>query len=220
ASIQHRKKRSYYHCPNQKVKHTNFGQHMLVAEMDEMFSDLFKNMSLPREIIERTIAKAKEVFRRSHGDLDTKIRELSVHKTRLEDRRNELEVKLLDKVVTDDTYRRQSTDLNNQIRDIDTELAKLQSAKTGNMLEFEQLLKMADNIYAAFQEAPYELKRKYFGLFWEKLTVQDKKIKEAVPSKLFRAVLPLSFATLKTRKPIKENIPVQLVSSSQGWLPG
>jgi hypothetical protein len=43
---------------------------------------------------------------------------------------------------------------------------------------------LARNVYTAYKKAPYDLKRQYLGLFWDKFLVQNKKIVKAIPTKL------------------------------------
>lgn len=57
---------------------------------------------------------------------------------------------------------------------------------------FRQLVMLTRNVHKAYKAAPIQLKRRYLALFWEKIVVEDKKIKEAVPTKAFQELLPVA----------------------------
>jgi hypothetical protein len=50
-------------------------------------------------------------------------------------------------------------------------------------------LLLTRNIYGAYKEAPYEIKRLYLGFFWDGFWVRDKKIVKAKSTKLIETLL-------------------------------
>jgi hypothetical protein len=66
----------------------------------------------------------------------------------------------------------------------------LRERQRGNQVEvIRGTLNLTKNIYDAYTEAPYELKRQYLALFWEKILIQDKHNAKAVPTPLLQALL-------------------------------
>lgn len=82
-----------------------------------------------------------------------------------------------------------------EIEKIDRDLFNLKGDRKDSIEAFEQLLLMARDLHKVYSQAPPSIKRKYIKLFWEKLIVEDRKIKEAVPTRLFQAVLGVSYIT-------------------------
>jgi hypothetical protein len=140
--------------------------------------------------------------------------QLLTHQETLEKRRNSIEIKYSDDQLDFEAYKRQSDKIEVQLVEISKELIELNDTRANNIKEMEQLLLLSRDIYRAFKEAPYELKRNYLGLFWEKIVVKDKEILEATPSLLFQSVLPQSTAKAGHMPAFTS------VRKFKGWLPG
>ncbi len=190
-----KKARAYYHCSTRLFKHSNKGQNIEADQLEDKVADLFEQLQLPDFIVDKIISKARTIIKNSHSDIDIRRKLMESRKSKVMDKRNLLERKLLDSIITDDTYIRQSGLLNIEIECIETDLLHLNEDRNDNIKVFEQLIFLARNIHTAYIEAPLDLKRKYLRLFWEKIIVEDRKIKEAVPTKLFQAVLGVSSFT-------------------------
>lgn len=211
ASKQNVRQKDYYHCPAQ---HSKSGQYIPVDDMDLIVRELFRGVQLPDHVIEGTLAEAHRILSETHGDVNEKRRQLLVHQEALVERRDSIEIKYSDDKLTFDAYKRQSDKIESQLSEISKDLIELNDTRANNIQEMEQLLLLSRDIYRAFKEAPYELKRSYLGLFWDKIEVKDKEILEATPSLLFRAVLPESTAKAG-------NIPAfTSVLKFERWLPG
>ncbi len=204
------KHRSYYHCQAQRVKHSNRGQNIETNELEKQVEVLFRHINLPQAVIDRIVAKAREVLRNVHQGIDTKRTLLEANKARMLGKRSLLEAKLLDGVIDDETYKRQSLIISADLGEIELELSTIGTNREENIEIFEKLLLLARNISKAYKDAPLPLKRRYLNLFWEKIIVEDRKIKEAIPTKAFQAIMPEP--SLKA--------PLSQVISFDGWLPG
>jgi site-specific DNA recombinase len=211
ASKQKVRQKDYYHCPAQ---HNKSGQYIPVEEMDKAVKELFQGVQLPDHVIEGTLKEARRILNETHGDVNEKRRQLLVHQKALEDRRDSIEIKYSDDKLTFDAYKRQSDKIEADLTEVSKELISLNDTRANNIQEMEQLLLLSRDIYRAFKEAPYELKRNYLALFWDRIEVKDKKILEATPSLLFQAILPEPTAKAG-------NIPAfTSVLKFSNWLPG
>lgn len=211
ASKQHARNKEYYHCP---AVHNKSGQYIPVEELDLAVEELFKGVQLPEHVIQGTLSEARRILQETHGDIDEKRRQLQVHKTTLIDRRDSIETKYADDKLEHEAYVRQSQKIEEQLAHIATELITLDDTRSNNIHEMEQLLLLSRNIYTAFKDAPFDLKRSYLALFWERFEVKDRQILIATPSRLFQAVLPQSTAKAG-------EIPAfTSVLKFSNWLPG
>lgn len=52
-----------------------------------------------------------------------------------------------------------------------------------------ETLLLARDVYGAYKKAPYEVKRLYLSLFWNKFLIKDKKITKSEPTELIRIFL-------------------------------
>lgn len=184
----HTNKKSYYHCPS--AKHSNKKQNIEVSALEKQVENLFDNLKLPDKFILEIIEKAKEIIGRSHKKVSEERRILNIRKEKLEQRLHNAEIQFADREIPLEVYQRLSRDAEKEIKDVNDELAKLEVGRKENVLLFERLVQMGNNIGNAYREAPEELKRSYLNLFWEEIEVKDRKIKKAVPTKLYTELFP------------------------------
>ena len=142
---------------------------------------------------------------------------MQAHKAVLEARRDRLETKFADDEISYETYKRQLEKTEADLHRIAIDMVRLDGSRGSNIKEMEQLLLLSRDIRKAFAEAPHDLKCTYLTLFWEKIVVKDRRIVEAVPTLLFRAIgpetAPLQEKAGKTPTPSS-------VRNFNGWLPG
>jgi len=187
ASKHHVKQKEYYHCPAQ---HDKTKQYIPVDDMDRIVTELFRGVQLPQHVIDGTLREAKRILAETHFDVDEKRRQLLSHQAILEEKRDKIETKYTDDKLDYEAYKRQSEKIEESLLLISKELIELNDTRSNNIQELEQLLLLSRDIYRAFVKAPFELKRHYMTLFWEKIVVKDREVLEATPTILFQAVLP------------------------------
>ncbi len=231
ASVNARKGKSYYHCPLNRVPHSNAGQNVTVEELDALVGGLLRNVSLTPEAADKIIRYARSVVEQTHSGHDVKRRELSAQQGILEARRSRMETMYLDGAVTEDTYHRQSVEIRGSLENIRLEMTRLELGREANIGTFEQLMRVATNAEEAYQKAPVALKRAYLSLFFEKIVIWDRKIAGASLTLAFKTLLDDYFiydevvgeqtylknsevpALFSTGTTINE------VINSEGWLP-
>ena len=231
ASVNAKKGKSYYHCPLNRVPHSNVGQNVSVEELDVLVGGLLRSVSITAEAAEKVIRNARLLVAQTHSGGDVKRRELLAQQGILEARRSRMETMYLDGAVTEDTYNRQSGEIRESLDKLRLEVTRLELGRESNIGTFEQLMRVATNAEEAYQAAPMALKRVYLSLFFEKIVIWDRKIVGAALTLAFRALLdnyPV-FAEVGANKSYAENneIPVLFgtgttlneVINSEGWLP-
>ena len=193
ASVNDKKGKAYYHCPlNQGHSHTNVGQNVATEVLDAQAEALLEHFSFNLESVDYIISKARGLLAVTHEDVDEKRRELLAQKAKMENRRQQLELKYLDDEVSQEMYRRQSEGLEASLTSLSLELARLDLSRETNIGLFEQLMRMSTDFQAAFASAPPALQRVYLSLCWETIVVQDRQIVEAVPTPLFGMALKMT----------------------------
>jgi len=89
----------YYFCQNCGQSYSK------VDEIEKQVAESFKIIQLPQRLIDKIVAKAKEILNQTHQEVDKDRQLLYARKIGLEKRRNVLETKLLDGVIDNDTYK-------------------------------------------------------------------------------------------------------------------
>jgi hypothetical protein len=149
------------------------------------------------------LERARQLLTDTHGEVDVRIKGLESEHRRILARRNILEKKLMNEVIDDETYKRQHTEIKLEIEAVKKQIQGTDGNRTENIESFEHLLRLARNLEKAYRDAPRDLKRRYLNLFWEKIVVQDKQIKEAVPTLALRVLLPQPVITTSSIDNVK-----------------
>ncbi|MCA9730921.1 MAG: recombinase family protein [Deferribacteres bacterium] len=183
-----KKKKSYYHCSTMQG-HSNRGQNILVQELEREVEKEFKNIQFNQDFINRLTAKVRKIYKEQTDTIAAEKRALNNQKVAIEKKRGVVEIKLLDNVISDQVFKRMHSKLNAELEQIQNKLFDLDAQRQIDIDVIEGVLKLTRNIYKAYKDAPYDLKRQYLGLFWEKFLIQDKEIVEAIPTKYVAALL-------------------------------
>ena len=181
------KKKSYYHCSGD---HSNKKQNVIARDLEARVEQLFEQIQLPQSFVEKLLARAKELLMHTRQDIDGERRQLTLRKIKLENKRDVLEQKLLEGVIDNEVYRRLHDPLVEEIKRIDEMILNLNSDRKSNIDVFEKFLLLARDIGKAYKQAPDQVKRHYLGLFWDRIEVKNRKIKKAVPTKLYQELFP------------------------------
>lgn len=189
-----RKGKSYYHCSS--GKHSNKKQNYDVGKLEKRIVRLFEQIQLPESVVNKLLVRAEEILKETRANIDDDRRLLTLRKVKLEHKRDQLEQKLLEGVISNEVYTRNHQPLEQEIKSIDKQILYSNDDRKANIQVFERFLQLARNIGQAYKDAPDQVKRHYLGIFWDSLEVKDCKIKKAVPTKVYTELFPkYNFAT-------------------------
>jgi len=188
------KKIAYYHCAfkgkrGKEKPHTNKGQNVEVKVLERQVEEKFREIQFSDDFISLVVEKVRKIYKDQKENLEDRKKELLNQKLAVERKRDIAEEKLLDGVISDEDFVRIKQKLNQEFAQIQNQLDEIESQHSFDIEVIEEVLKLTRNIYKAYKTAPYELKRQYLSLFWEKFLVQDKKIIKAIPTALVQALI-------------------------------
>lgn len=161
------------------------------AEIGQVEEDVIKLMSrivLPQRIIGAAVTKAKEILEQTHDTVDRENDQVRKSLQSLDRRRDTLEIKLLEEVITNETYKRQSASISSERETLERQLIRTTDTRQRNIRAFERLLQLARDLPTAYREAPYAVKRQYLSLFFDRIEIDQKRAVKGIPSQLFRAI--------------------------------
>lgn len=191
------KNKEYYHCGSMR-KHSNFGQNIEVSLLEKQVEEQFKTIQFNNKFANLVLRKLKAIYQETHMKIASQIQVLYNQKKGIEAKRDISGQKLLNGVLGDDDFIRLRTKLKAHIDAIQNQIDELNSQKDFDIDVITDVIKLSRNIYKSYKTAPYELKRQYLGLFWDKFLVQDRKIIKAIPSKLIDIFLQEQKVRLST----------------------
>jgi len=187
AEIHAAKCKSYYHCAA-RSKHSNRNQNIEAAGLERQVEEQFRSIQFSPAFIERIMEKLQQV----HASYKTKVmaqkQVLFNQQKAIEAKRDRAEEKLLAGVLSDDAFVRLRTRFNERLAQIQEQIAATNDQRDCDIDVVRQVLNLSRNIYEAYKKAPDGLKRQYLGIFWDRFVVRDRKIVEAVPTELIRAL--------------------------------
>lgn len=215
--IHRAKKKDYYHCGSMRL-HSNRGQNVEVSVLEKEIEDQFQTIQFSHEFSELIISELKARRQEQRKTTSSEKQILHNRKKAIEAKRDKAEDKLLDGVILDADFARLRTKLNDQLAQIQDQMDDLEGHEELDIEAAREILRLSQNIHHAYKMAPYELKRRYLAIFWDKFLVQDKKIVEAIPTELIQALYdeqsvilmsgwrpsPPLIRTLQNRKYMKE----------------
>ena len=204
----------YYYCSIKKFDknfHSNKGQTADIKEIEGQVYEFFKLFKLTPEITEEVLNRAKEILSETHSDIDDMKKRLSLGNITLERQRQALEIKLLNGVISDETYTRQHARLDEEIFKNTQEITKIDIKRIDNTKIFEGLVRLADDVPHAYKISPPEVKMMYLNIFWDHFDIKDREVSKAVPSNAVSALLNEKLIKLKA------NTPAQKVLISKLW---
>lgn len=176
----------YYHCPKREGCPNAYNQ---VGEMENQVKEQFKNIQFSQSFVNLIVKKAKKI-------LDEKRRQITAKRKLYQNKRNSLEIKrsnaedkLLKGVLNDNDFTRIRENIREELGAVEYQLDAIEEQRETKIDEIQEILRFSRNIYDAYDKANYILKRHYLSLFWERFDIKDKKIINAIPTRLFQTLL-------------------------------
>lgn len=182
-----KKNKDYYHCAS-KGKHSNRGQNVEASVLEDQVAEQFRRIQFSDKFAGLVTKKLQALYQEQRGTIDSQRHVLENRKNAIQAKRAKAEEKLLSGVLSDDDFVRLRTKFREELEGIQTRIAELDSQKDYDIDVIQQILRLSRNIYQAYKTAPYELKRQYLGLFWDRFLVQDKRIVRAISTKLIQVL--------------------------------
>lgn len=178
-----RKKKSYYHCAARRV-HSNRYQHVSVSVLEREVEKQFKTLQFSDEFTKRVIDKLRIVHSEQKEEMNSQKHTLYNQKKAIEAKRDKAEEKLLVGVIEDEDFTRLRVKFTAELARIQEQLEELDRKRNIETDFIQEMLRLSQDIREAYMKAPYELKRQYLGLFWNRFLVQNGRIIQAIPTKL------------------------------------
>lgn len=180
--------KEYYHCSAPKRKHSNRGQNVAVEDLEKQVENQFKKIQFSQKFVDIFLERLRIIYHQQKEVIESGKKVLFNQKKAIERKRDKAEEKLLKGVLSDDDFMRMKVNFREELAGIQARIDELDQQKDYDVDVIQEIVKLLHNIYNAYKTAPYELKRQYLGLFFEKFLVQNKKIVEAVPTKIVQVL--------------------------------
>ena len=185
---------SYYHCP-QRIGCSRI-DYIKTDELEKQVEEKFKDIQLASEVIERLSEKLGSVLKDRRNEINRQKRALYNQKKATEIKRDALEDKLLNGVISDGEFARMREKIGGTLDVIQDQLDAMEKNQEIRIDELQEILSFAKNIYETYKNAPYPLKRHFLAFFWNRFEIENKKIANAKMTDLFEALLQTGNAVM------------------------
>lgn len=190
--------RAYYHCSNR----LGCGKYIEMTDLEMMVEEKFKDLQFSEEFTNLVIDKTKRLFLEKRKTYEGRRMGLISKKTALEGKRKVAEDKLFEGIIKDEDFTRVRSEIDLDLKQIDSELITLEDQKELDVDVAQEVLLLTRDIHRAYRKASFKLKRQYLSLFWERFEVKEGVILKTIPSPLFGELLEAEKAYFKNPVPL------------------
>lgn len=177
----------YYHCSTKT--HSNKGQHVEIDKLEKEIEEQFLRIRFTKEFIDLVIQKVKNIYEEKKKERNIEKRIFQNKIMKIEENREKTEIKLIEGTLKDDDYIRIRDRFKSEINRLQGKIYKIEEQREIDIDVARETLLLARDVYGAYKKAPYEVKRLYLSLFWNKFLIKDKKITKSEPTELIRIFL-------------------------------
>ncbi len=180
---------SYYHCSLTLKKHSNVGQNIRADVLEELIAEQFRKIQFTLPLMERIVARAKEILVETHSGVDKQIRQVENRKMKLRQRRSNLEDDRADRVVDAETFRRKAAEYSREIAVLEQQLIELNQKRKSNIDIFARFMELTDDLHQTYMDAPPHLKRHLISLFFDRIAIKNRSIDSVDYTKIVQTML-------------------------------
>jgi hypothetical protein len=153
--------------------------------MERLVANYFKRFEFAPEFIEIIRQKVKEYLENEKDETTSNQQAITNKKKAIEVKRNKLEDLLVEGAIDRDIFKRQHTQLQAQIKQLENERVDIETKHEFDIGLIDEVLALTRNIYKTYMEAPDYLKRHYLRFFFEGFEIKDKKIVKVIETPIF-----------------------------------
>jgi len=176
------KKMDYYHCLSKNCR-SAYNHADVLEKQTEL---LFANLQFSRQFIDFVATVLKNILVEQDKKINDKKIKCRYQENTLEEKRKEIESKLLTGVIGEIDFVEAIAKIKQEIRTIEIQLAELNKQWETKFDAIKQIVKFTRYAHAAYVEAPFIFKKHFLSLFFERFDVENDKIVKAVPTESFQ----------------------------------
>lgn len=148
-----------------------------------------KKIQFSDGFISQVIQKVKAFYDEKKGEEEQEKRALQNKKIGIEKKRGIAEEKLISGVLDNDDFVRIRDRFRIELSHIQNSLDEIAAQREIDIETVRKVLLLSRNIYQGYITSPYEIKRLYLSFFWDGFYVRNKRIVQANPTMLIKALL-------------------------------
>jgi len=186
---------SYYHCTRGRACHDS--RNIPIGNLEKQVEEVFQDVNFGDIFFDKLLKKLRQYYDNYAQENQNEISIIDKKSNLITTQRNKLESLLISEVITEETYKRKSQEIENDLEILKNRKIMLSHKKSFDIGKFEELADFSRNVYKSYKKSNFEAKRNYLNFFWEKFIIEDKEIVEAIPTEPFRALQSIQKPLLK-----------------------
>lgn len=161
-------------------------------KLEKRVAKIFYRIEISQSYVDMVLEKARNILEETRTNEDSEKRRLQAEKSKLEKAMHETEdSRFVTHTLTEEAFQRIYGRYQEQLNNINNEVGKIGKDHSKKIAALEEILKLAEDIGNAYQEADFTQKRAYLGLFFKHFKIKKGKV--------------FSFALSDELKPLIEN---------------
>lgn len=167
----------YFGCKNTKKDKKCSRNYISMSALEDSVAEIFKEIEFSEEFRKTVIRIAREIIKevRSHESKEEKI--INQRITRTKQRMKNLEDDRLDRIISSNDFAAMHARLKDELEEALESYNKLSQNHSKSVKILDQLIKLSENIYDMYVNAPSNaLRREYLHIFLDKVYVDNRKV--------------------------------------------
>lgn len=189
-----KKKMAYYHGAYRK----GCREYVPLDDLEKQVGKEIAKIKFSDDFKQRIYEKAKDLINLSSEKKDEEIHALQNKVKALEIKRNLLEDNLLDQTIDKETFKRKHSEINVEIQSLENQMANIENQRGFELEVVREVLNIDEDLYTRYRKAKFEAKQYYLSIFFSKVMVYDKQIKQVEYQPLFQKLIEANKVTLSS----------------------
>lgn len=181
-----RERIAYYHCAKRKPCTSRYIE---AGEMEKQVEDCLKSIKFTKGFTSKLAIEVMRYLKKLDKERNKESKSLTNKKNALLVKKDILEKNFLEENISPESFNSMQAKMEREINEINTNFGKLEKTHTIDFDLFKEVLKLSRNIPKTYTETPDNIKKSYLTFFFQKIVVEDKKIKKIIHSPLINELI-------------------------------
>ncbi len=178
----------YYHCQKMDRNGCN-APYAEVDDMEKQVEKLFADIAFSPDFIHAVRNSVKRKLDKSRKEVDGRCRGILNMKSAEERKRNMLEDRLIEGVISNEVFSRKHDEIQTKIDAYEEELKKVEGTLKMDVNLINETIEITTDVYKMYEKATYMLKRHMLRFFFSKILVKNRVVERVEYTPYFQALI-------------------------------
>lgn len=177
---------SYYHCT--RGRKCTESVNIRLDDLEKQVEEEFKKVQFSNKFYDKVLERLTAYYQNYKKNLKQEMVAITAKQNVIKNNINRIEDLLIKGTLDEVVYKKKYEQYKAEFDFLDQQAVNKIAQQKFEIGSITEIFEFSKNIYRNYKKGSFEVKRMYLNFFWEKFIVQDKKIIESIPTKLFEAL--------------------------------